>query len=180
MDSIIIGVAIILVIVAFFIGRKFASAPIEDNNKKILEQQKELEDKIIKLNVELEKKNQKLKYIEEQYQEKIKVIKNTELLANKAAKEYKTNLKNQFEKAKILHDEALEALKKDIQIVQEELESLRATKAAAIEAARKEELIHKQQQDYCLIIPTEEKNDISLLNGIKSKITKPRAVSSVI
>lgn len=32
----------------------------------------------------------------------------------------------------------------------QELESLKATKTAAIEAARKEKLIHQNQKDYCL------------------------------
>lgn len=68
----------------------------------------------------------------------------------------------------------------DLQKTQDALESLRATKAAAIEAARKEKLINLKQEDYCLRIPIEEQNDVSILKSIRNRITKSRAVSMII
>lgn len=62
----------------------------------------------------------------------------------------------------------------------QELESLRATKAAAIDAARKERLINQKQEDYCLRLPVEEQNDVAILKSIRNRISKPRAVSMVI
>lgn len=73
-----------------------------------------------------------------------------------------------------------EELTQEIGKTKEELNSLKATKIAAIEAARKEELIHNNQEDYCLQIPIEERNDISILESVQKRITKPRAISSVI
>ena len=43
METIIIVIAIILVIIAFFVGRSLASKPIEDNNKRIKQELDELE-----------------------------------------------------------------------------------------------------------------------------------------
>ena len=44
MELVIIGVAIILIIAAFFLGRKFASKPIENKNNEIREECKQLEE----------------------------------------------------------------------------------------------------------------------------------------
>lgn len=68
----------------------------------------------------------------------------------------------------------------DLQKTQEALKSLKATKAAAIEAARKEKLINRKQEDFCLRIPIEEQNDVSILKSVRNRITKPRAISMVI
>lgn len=78
-----------------------------------------------------------------------------------------------FEEEKTIQKEEIEKVKK-------ELDSLKATKAAAIEAARKEKLINRKQEDYCLQIPIEEQNDVSILKSVRNRITKPRAVSMVI
>lgn len=61
-----------------------------------------------------------------------------------------------------------------------ELQSLKATRAAAIDAARKEKLINRKQEDYCLRIPIEEQNDVSILKSVRNRITKSRAVSMII
>ena len=57
-----------------------------------------------------------------------------------------------------------------------ELKSLQETRAAAITAARKEKEIQENKDDYCLILPIEEANDITILRGVIKKITKPRAI----
>ena len=66
--------------------------------------------------------------------------------------------------------------KDKIQEQEDELKSLQKTRAAAIAAARKEKEIQENKDDYCLILPIEETNDINILRGVIKKITKPRAI----
>ena len=77
-------------------------------------------------------------------------------------------------------EEVLNQYAADRQKEKAQLESLKATRAAAIEAARKEKLINRKQEDFCLRIPIEEQNDVSILKSVRNRITKPRAVSMVI
>ena len=205
MTTIIICAAIIFIIVAFFLGRHFASKPIENNNKQIREEcadlQKQIQDlKIKKEKEEAEKRQQltkldndislkyytltnaeeKLKDIEKQYQDKIKVIENTEQLAqekyNIKTKEYNRKLIDEENK----YNQLKESYNNEINSIKEELNSLKTTKAAVIEAARKEQIIQENKEEYCLILPREEERDISLLREVQYKISKPRAIAMCI
>lgn len=76
--------------------------------------------------------------------------------------------------------ETLQKKKEEINLINQELESLKNTKAAAIEAARKEQIIKENKDAYCLILPREEERDISLLREVQLKVSKPRAVAMCI
>ena len=211
MEIVIIIIAVIMAVAAFFLGRSQVK-PIEDNNNKIrkdnqelTEQKNQLEKDIIELTQlkeygkkerqrELDKLDSdlswkwkdihnaedKLKRIEDQYQDKLQVIKNTEQLAKDA---YDKNM--EIYARKMLDKETefqntVEKKQKEIDVINEELESLKATKAAAIEAARKEQEITDNKDAYCLILPREEERDISLLREVQDKVSKPRAVAMCI
>ena len=193
METVIICAAVVLIAAAFFLGRYFASKPIENRNieiqqecEKLEQQKKKLENEYQiavreKQKQEYEKRQQlsqldtdiklkskdvsnaedKLKRIENQYQDKLKVIDNTKQLAKEA------------------YDKNMEVYARKMQD-EEELESLKATKAAAIEAARKEQQIHDNMDDYCLILPREEERDIPLLREVQYKVSKPRVIAMAI
>ena len=76
--------------------------------------------------------------------------------------------------------EDFDAAARKIEDAKGELESLQATKAAAIEAARKEQNIQKNKEEYCLTLPREEERDIPLLREVQYKISKPRAIAMCI
>jgi hypothetical protein len=57
-----------------------------------------------------------------------------------------------------------------------ELESLQKTRAAAIAAAKREKEITESKDDYCLILPTEYKNDVRILQSVSGQIAKPRSI----
>jgi hypothetical protein len=65
-------------------------------------------------------------------------------------------------------------------LIQAELDSLKATKAAAIAAARKEQEVTENKEQYCLILPREEQRDIPILQDVQYKISKPRAIGMCI
>ena len=192
---------IIIAVAAFFIGKRFASKPIEDRNEEIKRQAEEQQKKLDKLQfkiqmetaslntyeklnenkkAEIRQAEERIAQVEKQYQDSLNTIANTEKLAKEKyeakSKEYTRLLEDEQSNFK----ENLEFHKQELKKAQEELDSLKATKAAAIEAARKEQLVHKKQEDYCLRIPMEEQSDVAILQGIKNKITKPRAVSMII
>ena len=198
MEWLIVIIAIILIIIAFFLGQRFASKPIEDNNDKIRkeyellkklkeEQEAERRQKLDDLDSEiswkwqeLRSKQEQLKTIDRQYKDKLTVIENTEELAKKAydakTKEYEVLL----EKEKQNYINTLDKYQEEINTVHDELNSLLQTKAAAIEAAHKEQDIKENKNAYCLILPREEERDISLLREVQSKVSKPRAVAMCI
>ena len=61
-----------------------------------------------------------------------------------------------------------------------ELESLRSTKAATVEAFRKEKALKDEADLYRLDIDDDSISDIGFLNSVKNKLTKPRIISMLI
>lgn len=66
--------------------------------------------------------------------------------------------------------------KSKIQEQENELKSLQETRAAVIAAARKEKEIQENKDDYCLILPVQDQNDIEILRNVIKKISKPRSI----
>lgn len=67
-------------------------------------------------------------------------------------------------------------IKEKIQEQEEQLKSLKQTRAAAIEAAKREKEIQESKDNYCLILPIEYKNDIRILRSVSEQIAKPRSI----
>lgn len=193
-----IFVLIILCGVCFFVGKRFASKPIENKNEEIKQerqkiidelQQKEtnLELKIKDLNSDIQLKENKLQtiknendLIKQQYEEKLKIIQNTEKLAEETYKNKNENLETQYQKKKQLLEEQIQEIKNSLVQTQFELDSLKATKAATIKAAQQEQQIQENKDFYTLNVPKEEQRDIAILEDTKLRISKPRAISMVI
>ena len=85
-------------------------------------------------------------------------------------------LEQQLDVVKKYHQKYIDKLESEVNQLKEELQSLQETKAAAIAAARKEKEIQENKNDYCLILPIEESNDIEILRGIIKRIAKPRSI----
>lgn len=66
--------------------------------------------------------------------------------------------------------------KDKIQEQEDKLKSLQETRTAAIAAARKEKEIQENKDDYCLILPVQDQNDIEILRNVIKKISKPRSI----
>lgn len=184
MEIIYILVIIIVGIIAFFAGWKVAIHPDIISNERAIEEQRRLK---IENNTEKERLNTlkiEQKQAKEQYQEMRQHIDDIEKDAERIYENKITQLEKEY-RQKITElskreKEVLNQYAADRQREKAQLESLKATKAAAIEAARKEKLINRKQEDFCLRIPIEEQNDVSILKSVRNRITKPRAVSMVI
>lgn len=65
-------------------------------------------------------------------------------------------------------------------IVQKELDKMRATQEALIEARRREKEVKEKQSFYCLPLSQEDASDIQVLETIKPRLNKPRVLSMLI
>ena len=70
--------------------------------------------------------------------------------------------------------------KKEKDKIEEELEQLKATRAAIIQANIKEKEIEENSTFYCLTISEIDKADIKMLENIKPQLNKPRVLSMLI
>ena len=64
--------------------------------------------------------------------------------------------------------------------VQTELNSLKATRAAAIAAAYQEKNVNNNKDFYCLTLSSQDLNDVNILREVVKRISKPRAILTCI
>ena len=78
------------------------------------------------------------------------------------------------------YDKAQQSLLDEKIAIEQDLEKMRSTRAAAIEAERKEKIIESHTEDYCVIPTQEELDDIHTLERIKPKLNSPRILCMLI
>lgn len=71
-------------------------------------------------------------------------------------------------------------LLKNKELILQDLEKLKQTRAAAMEAARKEKEIEENFQFYSLSIESKDRNDIQTLERVKKELNNPRILSMLI
>lgn len=121
-----------------------------------------------------------MKSKKEQKKEIQDFIDQSEKLANEKAdavyQKRLLELEKNFKDSEEYYTITLKTLTEYIQTEKEQLESLKATRAAAIEAAKREKEIQETKNDYCLILPIEYKNDVKILRSVSEQIVKPRSI----
>lgn len=177
MEAVILFLAIIACVIAFFIGKNSAEQPIKLNNEALLREREQLQR-------EIENKEQESKRMDQIYQSKMAVISDTEALAEKAYKEKTQALEDKFQDLRLQENleyiKLKEQYKQELEYVQKELNSLKATRAAAVEAAKQEQTIADNPQDYSIIFDADELHDMDYLNQIKPKLRNPEIAGKVI
>lgn len=118
--------------------------------------------------------------IQQQYNEQVQVIENSQEYAAQAYKLKEEKYKKQYQ----VFCDKIEALKlqrqEEINAINEELASLKATKAATIEAFQKERAIQEEADAYRLNISRADAADIELLRTVQERLSKPRILSMLI
>lgn len=118
-------------------------------------------------------------------------IKNQEEMSDRAFYAYYNMLERRYDEAEEEHNLEINSLQDaysnlQFKLMQEtdecrkELDKLRATRAAAIQAQIKENEISEKSTFYCLTIPELELKDITILETIKPKLNNPRVLSMLI
>ena len=177
MEAVILLLAIVACVIAFFVGKNSAEQPIKLNNEALLREREQLQR-------EIENKEQESKRMDQIYQSKMAVISDTEALAEKAYKEKTQALEDKFQDLRLQENleyiKLKEQYKQELEYVQKELNSLKATRAAAVEAAKQEQTIADNPQDYSLVFDADELHDMDYLNQIKPKLRNPDIAGKVI
>lgn len=133
------------------------------------------------INITIDNQNQLAQTAYENYCENLenkKRIKEQEILEseewlNKALEKHQEEVLNNME---ILDSK----YKKEKDKIEEDLEQLKATRAAIIQANIKEKEIEENSTFYCLTISEIDKADIKMLENIKPQLNKPRVLSMLI
>ena len=157
---------------------------------------------IKKQNIELQKENNYLKTEQDFEKEKLKIIKEkiNELIhiqttyqdsAQQSFSSYCDILDTEYKKKEEEYNKLLvqleysynneyDKLLKNKELILQDLEKLKQTRAATMEAARKEKEIEENFQFYSLSIESKDRNDIQTLERVKKELNNPRILSMLI
>ena len=202
-----ICITVIAVLVAIYCAttKKKVDTAASNANKKIYEETERLK----KLNEDIknilnnnEKENQNMVYENNQLTAKIEegkkhlstiqnAIDNQQEMSSNAFKNYCDILEKKYKEVEEEHDMEIEALNtaysnlqlkllREADEVRSDLDKIKATRAAAIEAARREKDIESNLTFYCLDISDADKRDIAKLEALKPSLNKPRVLSMLI
>lgn len=123
---------------------------------------------------------QRIDEIDDQYQNEKQYIQDIE----KLAAQRKSQLQQEYDEQLQYQKDKMAAYQESINIekikTQNELESLKNTRKAVVEAWRSEELKSANLKFYRLDISKADINDIKLLNNIKLNFSNPRVISKLI
>ena len=200
-------ITVIAVLVAIYCAttKKKVDTAASNANKKIYEETERLK----KLNEDIKnilnnnvKENQNMVYENNQLTDKIEegkkhlstiqnAIDNQQEMSSNAFKNYCDILEKKYKEVEEEHDMEIEALNtaysnlqlkllREADEVRSDLDKIKATRTAAIEAARREKDIESNLSFYCLDISDADKRDIAKLEALKPSLNKPRVLSMLI
>lgn len=140
----------------------------------------QLQGQIDKAKIELSSAEEKIADIDKQYAEKQSYIADIEKSADKIFEERCQKLEQEYQLKKSEKENLILTIQEQVQEVESELASIKATRDAALETKRKEEEIKANLDFYRLDISPQEQNDILLLEQIKPRFSNPRVISKLI
>lgn len=168
---------------------------IENENIQLLSQKSDLEKDLDVINRllddksnQLQKENQKLKDLKESVDT---VYKDKQEMSQKAFENFCSILDKNYEEKSdsysklILNlDEAYQNqqdnILQDLDKLKTELEDIKKQRTAILEAQIREKEIKEQKEFYCLPISAADRNDIQVLERVKTQLNKPRVLSMLI
>lgn len=144
----------------------------------------EIDDNSIKLiNISQELLRQKEKTDDLYLQEKERLeeqINDYNRTISMVREQYISKLESSYQDAEDEYFKKVNSLNKELQSVEENLNKIKSTMQANIEAQLRAKEIKEQLSFYCLSISENDKSDIQRLNNIKSSLNKPRVLSMLI
>ena len=195
-----ICITVIAVLVAIYCAttKKKVDTAASNANKKIYEETERLkaEYELYKTtNKTILSENNKLTTQIEEGKKHLSTIQNAidnqQEMSSNAFKNYCDILEKKYKEVEEEHDMEIEALNtaysnlqlkllREADEVRSDLDKIKATRAAAIEAARREKDIESNLTFYCLDISDADKTDIAKLEALKPSLNKPRVLSMLI
>ena len=195
-----ICITVIAVLVAIYCAttKKKVDTAASNANKKIYEETERLkaEYELYKTtNETILSENNKLTTQIEEGKKHLSTIQNAidnqQEMSSNAFKNYCDILEKKYKEVEEEHDMEIEALNtaysnlqlkllRETDEVRSDLDKIKATRTAAIEAARREKDIESNLTFYCLDISDADKRDIAKLEALKPSLNKPRVLSMLI
>lgn len=200
MTTALICITVIAVLVAIYCAttKKKVDTTASNANKKIYEETERLkaEYELYKTtNETILSENNKLTTQIEEGKKHLSTIQNAidnqQEMSSNAFKNYCDILEKRYKEVEEEHDMEVEALNtaysnlqlkllREADEVRSDLDKIKATRTAAIEAARREKDIENNLTFYCLDISDADKRDIAKLEALKPSLNKPRVLSMLI
>ena len=200
MTIVLICITVIAVLVAIYCAttKKKVDTAASNANKKIYEETERLkaEYELYKTtNETILSENNKLTTQIEEGKKHLSTIQNAidnqQEMSSNAFKNYCDILEKRYKEVEEEHDMEVEALNtaysnlqlkllREADEVRSDLDKIKATRTAAIEAARREKDIENNLTFYCLDISDADKIDIAKLEALKPSLNKPRVLSMLI
>ena len=195
-----ICITVIAVLVAIYCAttKKKVDTAASNANKKIYEETERLkaEYELYKTtNETILSENNKLTTQIEEGKKHLSTIQNAidnqQEMSSNAFKNYCDILEKKYKEVEEEHDMEIEVLNtaysnlqlkllREADEVRSDLDKIKATRTAAIEAARREKDIESNLTFYCLDISDADKRDIAKLEALKPSLNKPRVLSMLI
>ena len=153
-------------------------------NGKLKEEERLLKVSKDNLSTEIDKLNELKGELFDKVVDQQKTLENTkeanEEVANKAYVNYMQILESYYETEEAAFDMRMAQLKSNLQSTQDELDKLKATRAAAHEALLKEQEVKENKDNYRLLPSQTDLADARRLEIVKRELNKPRILSMLI
>ena len=184
-------------VVAIFFAKETRdyNKEIDEKNKLLQELNEDLSKKQVELATAITIKAQELDDLEQSIIDKSSIVKTTyenqKEMSQKAFENYCQLLEKEYDEKEEEYDRYEDALKtsysnmqlellRETNKLEEELNKIKATRAAAIQAQLREKEIKERASFYCLTIKDADLDDIKLLEKIKPQLHAPRILSMLI
>lgn len=184
-------------VVAIFFAKETRdyNRDIDEKNKLLQELNEDLSKKQVELATAITIKAQELDDLEQSIIDKSSIVKTTyenqKEMSQKAFENYCQLLEKEYDEKEEEYDRYEDTLKtsysnmqlellRETNKLEEELNKIKATRAAAIQAQLREKEIKEQASFYCLTIKDADLDDIKLLEKIKPQLHAPRILSMLI
>jgi hypothetical protein len=180
---------IFLVISFITINNAHNIKTIKDNEIRQQEQEKEqiqkniitLSNKKTQILEDITKEKEKFEQIYNNEKNKIDLqLKKYQERTNLASEKYFENLETEYENAEIAYNNKINKLNLEYAQTNQELQKIKDTLAASIQARIREKEIQDNLSFYCLQISDVDKLDIQRLEQVKKTLSKPRVLSMLI
>lgn len=191
----ILAIALAGLCIFLSINRKKLNRDIEDKNYQLEERYKKIKENLIR-------QEEEMKHLEIIKSGLIADINNSQEVSYSAFTRYQNSLEESYKmaeeeydkltkKLENLYNNCQDSLKKDVEQkeaeykqelnnIKQELTKLKETRAAAIEAQRREELMKLEKDSYRVILTPSELTTIEMINEIKPRLPEPRILCKLI
>lgn len=181
-----ISILLIVVCIMFFINNRLTkkvhhqlqlNIETKEQNEEIQKQNELLNQERLKISEEIAIKQSELNYFKELQELELQKQK-AEL--NAALGSYADSLSDKYDEVEQYFDNEVCKIESEYTAVCEELDNIKSTRAALIEANRREELVKANPELFTLPLSPADRTDIQTLEKIKGQLNNPRILSMLI